>query len=279
MSSKSRLLDMQRSWASKLGAVVDHRNYFSSVAANLHAPLSKRASRAFSMGSGSELRDTASRPAKMKALHSSSALAVNVFDYWTERNPSPLLAALELSLTAASIDFEAQFPTGLDGKPPNLDIGLRLDSGKIVGVESKFSEWLSPKSPNKAPFKPKYFADSAQHWSTAGLVACQVLAEEMRSGARHFRYLDAPQLLKHALGLATQHRGNFDLYYVYYDFSGPETVPHRAELEEFEALVRSDFRFRWISYQDVYSRLVRLIGPENAAYTNYLRERYFLNAV
>jgi hypothetical protein len=277
MSSKTKLLEQQRMWATSVGANIDTRGYLSSVAENLYQPLSARAFRDFSQGSGSELTDTLSRPAKMKALHSSAALAVNVFDYWTDRNTDPIFAALELDPSAESIAFEAQFPTGLEGKPPNLDLGIRYRNGLVIGVESKFSEWLTPKAPGKAPFKPKYFPESTELWSSRGLAACQTLAREMHEGTARFRYLDAPQLLKHALGLATQHPGSFELYYVYFDWPGPESTVHRSEIEGFESLVRRDFRFHVSTYQELFARLVRATGTEHASYIRYLHERYFPN--
>ena len=81
--------------------------------------MSGQAKAAFERGSGAELLDTPSRPAKMKALHSSSALAVNFFDYWAGTDSSPLQRALDLESQIVKVDFEAQYPTGLTGSPPN----------------------------------------------------------------------------------------------------------------------------------------------------------------
>ena len=160
MKSKQQLLNRQRSWAESVGLDVDGRCYLASVDANLLQPLSMRSKQSFENGSGSELQDTPSRPAKMKALHSSSALGVNVFDYWVDRDTSALLSALGLdSGSLDAITFEAQFPTGLKGNPPNLDVALAYSDGHVIGVESKFSEWLTPKSKNKEPFKSKYFSE------------------------------------------------------------------------------------------------------------------------
>lgn len=279
MNSKANLLDKQRSWAVQAGNSVDARGYLATVAENLYQPLSPGAERAFSIGSGSELIDTKLRPAKMKALHSSAALAVNFFDYWADRSPDSLLGALKLDLKSVSIEFEAQFPTGLGGNPPNLDVAFRCDGGVVVGLESKFSEWLTPKPPNKELFKPKYFSESGGLWSRKGLSACQALASQVQAGKASFRYLDVAQLLKHALGLATQHEGKFGLNYIFYDWPGPESLAHRAEVERFQALVGNDFRFLWNSYQEVYKRLSRAAGQEHLEYITYLGKRYFHDAV
>lgn len=278
MNSKANLLERQRAWAVQRNRRVDARGYLGSIAENLFQPLSAGAQNAFSTGSGSELLDTKLRPAKMKALHSSAALAVNVFDYWADRNPDSLLRALGLQANPVTIEFEAQFPTGLGGNPPNLDVAFRYDSGVVVGLESKFSEWLTPKPPKKALFKPKYFPESGGLWSARGLGSCQALAAELHAGTEHFRYLDVAQLLKHALGLATRHEGKFGLNYIFYEWPGPESVAHRAEVERFQALVGNDLLFRWNSYQEIYKRLSQTAGQEHILYTTYLGERYFHDA-
>ena len=82
-------------------------------------------------------------------------------------------------------------------------------------------------STREKTFKSKYFPESTELWSSRGLSACQTLAREMHEGTARFRYLDAPQLLKHALGLATQHPGNFELYYAI--SIGPDPN-HRASI-------------------------------------------------
>lgn len=112
--------------------------------------------------------------------------------------------------------------------------------------------------------------------SIKGLRASQHLAEELHSGRIQFRYLDAPQLLKHALGLATQHPGSFELYYLFFDCPGLETEVHRAEVCRFAELVGGDFRFRWSSYQEVFNQLTVAGDAKSTSYLAYLSERYFL---
>src|SRR6266436_734830 len=125
MSSRNAILKLQRAWALTAGRLVDARGYVPTIQENLRQPLSPGTERALTQGSGSELRETRNRPAKMRALHSSAALVVNIFDYWTLRDKAPLAAALGLEEQIISIEFEAQFPTHLDGKPPNLDLAIQ----------------------------------------------------------------------------------------------------------------------------------------------------------
>jgi len=271
MRSKQQLISQQREWALRVGLNVDARGYLDDYAPNLRVPLSQKAKRSFDDGSGSELKDTPSRPAKMKALHSSSALAVNVFDYWLDSGTSVLQSALGLEPVPVNITFEKQYPTGLPGNPPNLDVSLEYAGGKAVGIESKYSEWLNPKSKNKAPFKDKYFDDGSALWKDSGLPNCQQLAEAMREKEVYFRHLDVAQLLKHVLGMATQLGDKFSLYYIYYDWNGPESDAHGEEVERFASMVGEEVRFKTKSYQEFFNAL----NCDDADYMNYLRDRYF----
>ena len=275
MSTKSKLLARQRAWALQTGLRVADSGYLQKYEDNLFRPLSMKALSAFENGSGSELKPASStRPAKMSALHSSSALAVNYFDYWSDTESSPLLAALGIDGTSSGIRFEAQYPTGLPGTPPNLDVAIALNGGNVVAIESKFTEWLTPKSPTLSPFKSKYF-ESPDQWSSKGLHSCQRLAEAMQAGTEKFRHLDAAQLLKHALGLANNVPVKFDLLYLYFDCSGQESMTHGKEIERFGSLVASDFPFKAICYQEAFAALRACTGMNDQDYTTYLQARYF----
>ena len=105
---------------------------------NLLRPLSPSARGGFEKGAGSELAGN------MRALHSSSALVANFFDYWTDREKSPLLSAMGICPDGGeSLDFEVLFPTGLGGTPPHLDVALTFGSGFVVAIEAKFTEYLT----------------------------------------------------------------------------------------------------------------------------------------
>jgi hypothetical protein len=49
---------------------------------------------------------------------------------------------------------------------------LELASGRLVGIESKFTGWLTPKRRNKELFKSKYFEEGAELWRRRGLPRC-----------------------------------------------------------------------------------------------------------
>lgn len=280
MQSKAALLAQQIAWARDTKRQADAKGYLESVESNLFRPLSQSARAAFERGSGSELLRSRSRPAKMAALHSSSALAVNVFDHWSGRSLATIAVALGLKSAPDRFMFEAQFPTGLEGNPPNLDIAFYWeDAASVLGVESKFSEWLTPKSPRKEAFKPKYFAEGQTLWSDVGLDGAQTLVDDLRSGREQFRYLDAPQLLKHMLGLASSHRSMASLCYLFYEWPGRESPLHLSELGRFAKRIGSDMAFHWLSYQDLFARLRIEIGSQQDPHADYLAHRYFRSAV
>ena len=276
MSSKSQLLKQQRLWAESVGLSPDSRGYLNEVEANLFKPLNESTRIAFESGSGSELQDTPSRPAKMKALHSSSALAVNFFDRWVESDTLSPSVALGLADEIVTIGFEQQFPTGLAGNPPNLDVALKLANGNVVGIESKFSEWINPTSKNSTPFKPKYFPPGRELWSDRSLPRAQQLAQSINTGEQIFKHLDAPQLLKHALGMATQLGDKFSLFYLYFNCPGPESEAHSDEVNYFGSLLDDGLGFKALSYQSLFSSLSSR-GGIDTGYASYMRARYFAN--
>lgn len=249
--------------------------YVNSVDENLFQPLSPRARTAFESAAGAELRAGQQGRPKMAALHSSAALAVNVFDYWSDQSLSVLLRALGAPTEAERLDFERQFPTGLRGTPPNLDVVLTAADGAVVAIESKYTEWLDKAASRVSGFSASYFSNQRELWSAKGLPRWQRLAHEIHVGERRFASLNAPQLLKHALGLAGEGSRRFCLFYLFYDIDGPESSGHREELVEFAEAVAGDSDFRWMTYQTFFARLSSRVNASDAPYVNYLRDRYF----
>ena len=67
------------------------KNYFEKIEYNIFGgELNNK--EAYSAGDGNEIKAITHRP-KMSALHSSSALVVNLFQYWQGKDTSPLLEA------------------------------------------------------------------------------------------------------------------------------------------------------------------------------------------
>ena len=141
--------------------------------------------KAFEEGGGGELKD-GWRPAKMKALHSSSALAVNFFDYWTTRDKASLLKAMGIDGDSAeSLCFEAKFPTSLSGQPPNLYVATKLCSGNTIGIESKFTEWMTKKT--KATKSSERFAEKYFPYRLWSIRSCRSASGLPRKSATEYR--------------------------------------------------------------------------------------------
>ncbi len=264
--------NQQRAWAVGHGIAIDSSGYTIELDDNLFVPLSAGARSELGGGDGGELGSPGKR-AKMQALHSSSALACNVFEYWRGRDASVLAAALRLPAGIAGIEFERKFPTGLPGNPPNLDLVLTLADASIVAIESKFLEPYGGR--HASGFKPKYFESDTGLWARFGYSNCQDLALRLNAGAVAFRWLHAEQLLKHILGLAASGL-SWELLYLWYEALGCVAMEHRAEADEFARVATTDgIAFRSMSYQSLFATLWPLAGEPESAYLAYLDGRYF----
>lgn len=270
---RSLILGQQRAWAVDHKVAIDGAGYTEALDFNLFQPMRNDTLADFQRGSGDELGKNGRR-GKMLAIHSSSALAVNVFDYWRGRRLTWLVGALSLTSEPTSLRFEAQFPTGLPGNPPNLDLVLGLAGGRTVAVESKFTEPYGHAN-QTSRFKPKYFPSGNGLWHNHGLLRCQKLADQLNWNELRLQHLNAAQLLKHILGLAQSSVGEFVLYYLWYAVPSGEASQHAAEVKAFADEVSPELDFRSLTYQELFFSALRDLGAEHSAYLKYLGERYF----
>lgn len=195
-------------------------------------------------GDGNEL-DT-----KFRAVHSSSALAVNCFAPFRRQ-----LADLGLCGLSGFTDlrFERKCPTGLRrGTPPNLDLVVSGPQG-VVGVESKLTEHLAP---HKARFAPAY-TEEIRDWRRQQGYFAEM--ERLIAQPAAYRQLDAAQLIKHAFGLGHVFDGpQVTLLYLYWEPRNPDCDPvfhaHRQEIGDFAARVAGSVpAFRALSYSRLWS--------------------------
>lgn len=270
----SRILQRQQDWVAERGIIVEPPGYTETVEANLLQKLHPETTKDFERGDGGELGRHGHR-GKMQALRSSSALVVNVFDYWRDRPKTWIAKGLSLSSEPSSLCFEAKFENGLrQGHSPNLDLAIVLADKRIVAVESKFTETYTRVS-RKEPFKDKYFPAGSGRWHDLRLPNCQRLADRLRRGDARFLYLNAAQLLKHALGLAQPEVGAVTLVYLWYAVPSSEATQHEKEVEEFTREIGAELDFRALTYQKLFSAALRDVGAAHAAYVDYIGERYF----
>jgi hypothetical protein len=260
----------QEAWADDRGWAVDANSYITDAARNLLLPLSPAARTAFEAGAGSEL-------AKMGSLISSSALAFNFFGPFEQdaARRHALARAMDLDQEILELHFERKCPAGMAGTPPHLDVLLDLGT-LVMGIESKFTEWLVPKASKTAAFDLRYLQRREKLWETAGLPRSQQLAEAIASGELQFAHVDALQLLKHALGLRACFGERAALAYVYLERPGEVGTAHVRELDTFTSALAPELGFQSWTYQDIFTGLRRQqVDAPLDAHLKVFAERYF----
>jgi hypothetical protein len=272
-SGALRARAFQAHWAATQGIEIDAQAYTLRLNDNLFQPLTAETRAELARGAGSELGPSSGGRGKLQALHGSAALVVNVFDYWRDRGRDPLARALGLAEPITSIQFERTFPTTMRGTPPHLDVTITTADGSLIAIESKFLEPYAARS-RSASFRDAYFPSDVDRWAASELPLCQTLAESLRNGESVYCHVDAEQLLKHALGLASSAGEHYSLWYLWYDVGGDEGNAHRAEIEQFAHRVDAKINFRADTYQALIARLAAECGSEHSGYVAHLRARY-----
>lgn len=274
MNEIEQIKQQQKAWGSNNGVDLDQDNYVKEIAENFFIPLSDETVRDLKGGDGSEIKDDNTRT-KVYATHSSSALACNVFEYWRYHDKSILGKSMQLGKSIKTMCFEQKLSMGMKGRMPNLDVFMILEDGQSVAIESKFTEWMSRKS-KKDLFTKSYFENGIKRWSDVGLPNCQKVAEKLNKKPDTYKYLNATQLLKHALGLAKMHSNSSILLYLYYDFKDSEiSKTHTAEIDKFREDIQEELSFRGLTYQDLFKSMTKHESKIGQEYLDYLKERYF----
>ena len=264
MQGHEYILSKQIQWALNRGLSLIGSNgergrpsYTTQLDLNLFEPLEKCIRDQFLEGDGNEILGSSDNPAKMQALHSSSALGVNIFQYWQKRGLTNEIAAAcgfsnKGSNYTTKIVFEKKFPIKSQFViPPNIDVVFQNNektTRKVFAVECKFSEAYS--SINHDGLKEKYLNES-DLW--IDIPAIHDLANSISPKDERFIHLHAAQLIKHILGLKKAYGKNgFKLLYLWYDVLGKEGAVHRAEIEQFSKFTRNDsIHFHSMTYQEL----------------------------
>jgi hypothetical protein len=254
--------------------------YTAELDQNLYEPFEDSVLKRFDKGDGNEITGTADSPAKMQALHSSSALGVNVFQYWEKIHQAPALASAcgfcrEGNDVSQKIVFEDKY--SIEERftvSPNIDIVFHnsdLSKYKLFPVECKFSEPYG--SRGHGGLKEAYIGLKGL-WDDIPSVF--ELAKSISPNDGKFTYLHAAQLIKHILGLKKAlGKDGFRFLYLWYDVPGYEGAGHRDEIEAFSSVVAADdIRFHTMTYQELIIKLSNKYRQEHGAYIKYLTERY-----
>ena len=160
----------------------------------------------------------------------------------------------------SEVRFEAACPTGLKGTPPHLDV-LATDHTIVVGIESKCTEFLTPKS---AEFSPSYDAlvkeIAEPSWAQ--------IYEELKKEPNAYVPLDAAQLVKHYLGLRKTYADhNVSLVYLFWEPLNKDEFcifkTHRSAITRFQnATSSSSVSFSSLSYRELFSVWQRRGAPQ-----------------
>ncbi len=287
MNSFEYILSKQISWADRnkiklLGSAISRgrETYTKDINNNLFEPLQLNTLSEINNGDGGELTGSTSKLPKMNALHSSSAIGVNVFQYWKNKNVSDLAYLLGLcrkdNKSAKNINFEQKFQISDNfGFAPNIDVVINNDEEskiKAFGIECKFSEAYSSYKHNG--LKEKYLLEIDELWKD--IPNLHEFAKTISPEDNTFRHLHPAQLVKHILGLKKKYGKNgFRLLYLWYDVFGEDGFQHREEIKKFSEITSKDnIKFHSLTYQELFVKMKKEFYEGNEKYIDYLTDRY-----
>jgi len=205
-------------------------------------------------------------PSRICSIRSSAALVANTFGRWIHEPQKVTVCGFS---EFDSFTLERECSSGLGGTKPHLDVVLESKT-VVLGIESKLLEPLEKGSP---AFSSSYAKDR--------LKRCEdnwwQLLEEWRLGAPC--YFDAPQIIKHYLGLRNtfQDDRKVHLLYLYWEPQNHQEFPefqlHAQQLREFAGRVaNSAVTFHFMTHSDLWNEWLKNDGLRE--YTQKLIERY-----
>ncbi len=221
---------------------------------------------------------------KFASPESSAALAANTFGFFLNQ---PGVFSMPMSIVdagaALEVCLEAQmrFPWR-GGYHPWLDVGVTTNDA-LIGIESKRYE----------PFRDEKtveFSDAYLNpvWGPA-MGPYERMRDELTSGHRHFMFLNAAQLVKHAFGLRTQAQKRGKVGKLVYLYAEPKAYPdgtaiieadiiaHREEVRTFAnsiAIGQSDVEFLSLTYTELLKTWAASAVPQVRVHASAILERF-----
>jgi hypothetical protein len=195
--------------------------------------------------------------ARLRQPDNATALAVNSFLNW-QRCPHLLHLAGQGGFR--ELRFEARCPTGIRGTPPLLDL-VAVSGQVVVAVTARCAEYLGQR-------RCKVAVGYAHMRPIPALLPWIDLLSSLQERPRQFRYVDAPALIKHAIGLGrTFPNRTARLLYLFWepvDAAGHEPFrEHRAELAGLAARVAgSAVSFAAQSFHELWAEWEELSEPD-----------------
>ena len=287
MKGYEYILSKQTQWAINRGISLrgsegsrGRKAYTQKLNHNLFKPLQPEVEASFKKGDGSEIQGKHGNPAKMQAVHSSSALAVNIFQYWQRIEQVPLIAAAcgfcrRGNEVSEKIVFEDKYRISKKFRyPPNIDVVIHNSESATVkrfAIESKFTEAYTTRGDHG--LKKKYLnIETLWH----DIPHIHQFAKSICPNDNEFHHLHPAQLIKHILGLKKKHKkSGFRLLYLWYDVLGEEGSDHRKEIEAFTKVVKSDdIKFHALTYQELIVKLATECRSNHKEYIKFISDRY-----
>jgi hypothetical protein len=260
-----QITESQRAFAVDAGTVLDSRGWAVDYRDNLLAPLHPASLKDF-IACG-EITDDG-LGGRISAPHSSTAFAVNTFDWRRGRDLSPIAEVLGVDIDRI-VGFERKRAFGLD-RPAQPDIEFIGRNDSAVAVEVKLRE---PYGSVSNPFADKYFKTD-ELWE--GLPTLHNLARRIRDTDKMFSTLHAAQLIKHAIGLRHRYGDNFTLVYYWHYLPSKTGDTHRTEIAQFADIAGGDITFVAVTLEEMLGRFA--VDEESKPWFDYMTNRYLNSA-
>ena len=236
-------------------------------------------------GAGNELES------KFPAIYSSAALVINSFaPFRPQISNLSFPPPLSKNEVIRNLEFEKQCHTGLKGIPPHLDVLLTGSNDNIIAIESKLTEILHQKTITKIPVT--YFDRTPRIWK-GGVYHDELV--RIRDGVANYRYLDAPQLIKHAFGLTNTYMKNsasqnrkITLLYLYWEPANIDSLTgplkevykiHAEEILKFKTAIglNTNPSFESMSYPELWNHWEQAVPTDLENHVKGLKKRYLVN--
>jgi len=279
MDSQRYIKEKQKFWAKSkgiklIGSKIESgkKIYTTQKKDNLFCELSEETILNFNSADGNEF-GSGKYPGKIQALHSSSAIAVNVFEYWKNRNCEIIAKSLKIpSKNIINLVFEKKLCISEHfDKQPNIDVVFEYSNSYLSAIECKFTEAYGRAHTG---LKKKYIEIGL--WGN--IPETLKLSKLISTNDNIFKYLHAAQLIKHMLGLLKHCKGKkneFRLIYLWYNAFGKDGHIHQDEINKIKDIFQEDgLNFQSITYQELIVNLMKNNNEEHTEYINYIAERY-----
>ena len=207
--------------------------------------------------------------ARLRQPESAAAMALNSFLVWRDR-PRDLRLGERSAFT--ELRFAARCPTGVRGTPPYLDL-IAANGEALVTVTARGPDYLAKKPSRLA----RAYADISLPESMRGW---QALLQDLQSEPGRFRHVDAPALVKNAIGIFRTFPGHrATLLYLFWEPEPAEALVFRRHRAELQAILQqvggSAVTLQAQSFAELWRDWERRPdGPWLRAMVAELRERY-----